>query len=318
MRELLPTLIVLALAACQASSAPQNSPAPVPTGAQGGGPLPPRWVGVGFERGRIAVSVTEVGEKPRRDALEPPVPGRRPGSIEVTDVAYDTRRERIYVGTCCEPGSGSLRRIEWQSAPAFQSDDQGFAVDVAGEPATVARTDTFGTLGIQAAGGEQEVRPDAGVADVAVGASAGGRVVALVDSRRLRALVPTVSWHEPALWVWEPKPAGAWTETRHPLPPDLTFCRVLALRNGAIGLLAGGFDPANPLECTGEQLDIFDGSHGRLQQRVLTFPARVRHLSVDESSGFLIFTTVDGAVGWQTLDGRGGDLASEGFLAADW
>ena len=314
MRELLP-LIVVVVAACQASSAPHNPPTPAPTGGQAY-PLPPRWVGVGFEKGRIAVSVTEVGEKPRRDVLEPPAPGRRAGSIEVTDVAYDTRREHIYVGTCCEPGSGQLRRIEWESAPAFRSDDQGFAVDVAGAPSTIARTDTFGTLGVQARAGEQEVRPDAGVADVAVGAAAGGRVVALVDSRRLRALVPVVSWHEPALLVWEPKPGGGWAETRHPLPPDLTFCRVVPLLDGAIGLLEGGFDPANPLECTGRQLDVFDGS--RLQQGVLQFPGPIRHLSVDESSAFLIFTTVDGAVGWQTLDGRGGDLAPEGFLAADW
>jgi hypothetical protein len=143
-------------------------------------------------------------------------------------------------------------------------------------------------------------------------------VLALVDSQRLRALIPTVSWHEPALLVKELKPSGAWDEVRHPLPPEATFCRVVPLRHGAVGLLAGAFVATNPVECTGEQLDVYDTAQRRLRSGVLRFPGRVRHLSVDDSSVFLIFTTVDGAVGWQTLDGRGGDLAPEGFLAADW
>jgi hypothetical protein len=93
---------------------------------------------------------------------------------------------------------------------------------------------------------------------------------------------------------------------------------VVPLPRGAIGLLAGAFDAANPLDCTGEQLDVYDPAQRSLHSGVLRFPERVRHLSVDDSSEFLIFTTVTGAVGWQTLDGRGGDLAPEGFLAADW
>jgi hypothetical protein len=44
----------------------------------------------------------------------------------------------------------------------------------------------------------------------------------------------------------------------------------------------------------------------------------VRHLSVDDSSTFLIFTTVDGAVQWRTLAGDAGELARRGFVAADW
>jgi hypothetical protein len=39
---------------------------------------------------------------------------------------------------------------------------------------------------------------------------------------------------------------------------------------------------------------------------------------VDDSSTFLIFTTVDGAVRWQTLAGDAGVLAPRGFVAADW
>jgi hypothetical protein len=314
-KEMLPMLVVLAVASCQRGSLP--TPAPSAT-AGAGRLLPSRWVGVALEKGRLAVSVTEVGEKPRRRALEPPVPGRLPGSVEVTDVAYDTRLDQIDVATCCEPGSGLLRRIAWRSRPDFLAHDQGFAVDVAGPAATVARTDTFGTLAIQPSFGEPEVRADAGVADVAVDGRGPARVLALVDSRRLRALVPTVSSHPPALLVRELKADGSRAETRHPLPAEPTFCRVVPLAGGTVGLLAGTVDAANPVSCTGAQLDVYDPAQRSLQSSVLRFPERVRHLSVDDSAAFLIFTTVTGAVGWQTLDGRGGDLAPEGFLAADW
>jgi hypothetical protein len=275
-------------------------------------------MGARIRNGAIEVSVAETGAKPRPLAVERPE--SRSASLQVTDVAYDTRRELVYVATCCEPGSGHLWVLDVKAAAAgFAQGDQGFAVDVAGPASAIARTDTFGTLGLRAAsGGAQELRTDAGVADVAVDGGSSLRVVALVDSNRLRALIPTVSAHDHALLVLRPNADATWTEVSYPLPRDATHCRVVPLKEGDVGLLAGGVDPRDAVRCTGERLDAYDTAQRRLRTGVLIFPARVQHLSIDDSSTFLIFTTVGGAVGWRTLDGRGGSLASEGFAAADW
>jgi hypothetical protein len=278
---------------------------------------PAQWVGARLEQRRIGVSIAQTGSGPR------PV-GRGPASsagVEVTDVAYDTRRGLVYVGTCCEPGSGHLLRLDSRSsAPGLLQDDQGFAVDVAGAQSTVARTDTFGTLAVRGAPGEeQEVRADAGVADVAVDGSGSTRVIALIDARRLRAIVPVVSEHDPGLLIRQRAAEGpGWADTMHALPREASYCRVIPLADGAVGLLAGAPVKGRAWQCHGDRLDVYDTTTKRIRTGVLTFPGRLRHLSIDDSSTFLIFTTVEGAVGWRTLDGRGGDLAARGFMAADW
>jgi hypothetical protein len=280
------------------------------------GVRPAQWVGARLEGRIVGVSVAQTGSLPR--------PVGRPStasSVEVTDVAYDTRRGIIYVGTCCEPGSGHLLRLDARSsATGLEQDDQGFAVDVAGPRSTIARTDTFGTLAVRAAPDQaQEVRADAGVADVAVDGSGSTRVIALVDARRLRAIVPVVSEHDPGLLIRQRTAEGpGWTDTMHSLPREASYCRVVPLADGAVGLLAGAPVRGRAWECHGERLDVYDTALRRLRTGVLAFPGRVRHLSIDDSSTFLIFTTVEGAVGWRTLDGRGGDLAARGFMAADW
>lgn len=281
--------------------------------------LPSMWVGVRFESRRIDVTVAETGAEPGPIATKAAA-GPLSASLNVTDVAYDTRQGIIYVGTCCEPVSGQLWQVDTRvPASGFRPDDQGFAVDVAGSSSALARTDTWGTLGVRASSAsEQDLREGAGVTDVAVDGTGTIRVVALINSQRLRALIPTVSWHKPGLLVREWKAPGAWADTLYPLPPNVTYCRLVPLKNGAVGLLAGTFNPGNPVQCTGDSLDIYDTALKRLRTRVLTFPGRVQHLSIDESSTFLIFTTVEGAVGWRTIEGRGGVLAARGFVAADW
>jgi hypothetical protein len=316
-RLLVSALTFTAAVACRVAPAASSGSPAAPAGEPRATP-PSRWAGAAFDGGRVGVTVTEVGEKPRRGVLEPPVPGRLPGTSQVTDVAYDTRRGRVYVATCCEPGSGRLRSLAWGSGARLADEDQGFAVDVAGASSTLARADAFGTFAVQlTADSEAQLLPEAGVADVAVAGGPSGRVFALVDTTRLRALVATPPQRAPALLVMEPGPAG-WTDTRLPLPEGQTFCRLVPLHDGTVGLLAGAFAPHDALRCVGERLDSYDTGRRRLQAGVLSFPEAVRHLSVDESSTFLIFTTVAGAVGWRALDGRGGTLAPGGFAAADW
>lgn len=296
---------------CAAPTPP--TPPPAPTAS-----LPAQWVGARLERRRVGVSVARTGAPPR------PV-GRRSAAssagVDVTDVAYDTRRGLVYVGTCCEPGSGHLWRLDARSpAASLRQDDQGFAVDAAGPQSTTARTDTFGTLAVRLAPAEgQEVRADAGVADVAVDGSGSTRVIALIDATRLRAIVPVVSEHDPGLLILHRTAEGpGWADTRHSLPREASYCRVVPLAGSAVGLLAGAPVRGRAWQCTGDRLDVYDTVLKRLRAGVVTFPHRVRHLSIDDSSTFLIFTTVEGAVGWRTLDGRGGDLAARGFMAADW
>jgi hypothetical protein len=264
------------------------------------------------------VSVADTGGTPRAIFTEA-APKRSRDSLTVTDVAVDVRREVVYLGTCCEPGSGQLRRVDLRApTPALASDDQGFAVDVAGETSTVARTDAFGTFAVRPSpDSQQEVRPQAGVSDVAVDATAGVRVIALIQSARLRALIPTASPHAPGILVLQLN-AGRWTDTKYPLAANTTYCGVVALTQGSIGLLAGQVDSTHPLGCAGDRLDVYDTAKKALRAAAVRFADKVRHLSVDDSSTFLIVTTVDGAVRWQTLAGDAGDLAPRGFVAADW
>jgi hypothetical protein len=274
---------------------------------------PAHWVGARVEQRRTLVTLARTGSAPR------PVGGGPATRTDVTDVAYDTGRGLVYVGTCCEPGSGHLWKLATRSAAqGLVQDDQGFAVDVGGPPGAIARTDTFGTLAVRGATDEtQDVRENAGVADVAVDGSRPGRVLALVDARRLRAIVPVVAEREPGLLILQ-RTAGGWTESLHSLPHEASYCRVVPLADGAVGLLAGAPLPGRAWQCTGDRLDVYDPAARRLRRGVVTFAGPVRHLSIDDSSTFLIYTTVEGAVGWRALDGRGGELAARGFMAADW
>jgi hypothetical protein len=204
------------------------------------------------------------------------------------------------------------------AAPTFVSDDQGFAVDVGGGASTIARTDTFGTLAVRPSrDGDQRVRAESGASDVAVDATAGTRVIALLQPQRLRALVPTAPAPTTGLLDSQWKD-GRWADTTYPLAGNTLYCHVVALSDGRIGLLAGQLDTNDPRVCSGKRLDVYDPAARQLQTGALTFPAMVRHLSVDDSSTFLIFTTVDGAVQWRTLAGDAGELARRGFVAADW
>ena len=288
------------------------------TPAQASPTIPSRWIGARFDNGRIGVSVASTGSTPRAIVTEA-APKRSPDSLAITDVAFDVRRELVYLGTCCEPGSGQLRRVDLRaSSPVLASDDQGFAVDVAGGTSTIARTDTFGTLAVRLSPkSQQEVRAQAGASDVAVDATAGVRVIALIQSTRLRALIPTVSPHESGILVLQSN-AGRWIDTKYALAAGTTYCGVVPLTNGSIGLLAGQVDTANPVVCSGDRLDIYDSAKKELRAGAVRFPGKIQHLSVDDSSTFLISTTVDGAVRWQTLAGDAGDLAPRGFVAADW
>lgn len=182
----------------------------------------------------------------------------------------------------------------------------------------MARTDTFGTLAVRPSPeSQQEVRAQAGASDVAVDPTGGVRVIALIQPSRLRALIPTVSPHEPGILVIQLN-AGRWIDTRYPLAANTTYCGVVALTNGSIGLLRGKVDSGNPLGCAGDRLDIYDSARKEVRAGAVKFPRMIRHLSVDDSSTFLIVTTVDGAVRWQTLAGDAGELAPRGFVAADW
>jgi hypothetical protein len=86
--------------------------------------LPTRWAGARFDGARIGISVADTGRPPREVVVEP-ASHRSPDSLTVTDVAFDVRRKLVYVGTCCEPGSGQLRRVDLSaSRPALVADDR--------------------------------------------------------------------------------------------------------------------------------------------------------------------------------------------------
>jgi hypothetical protein len=111
---------------------------------------------------------------------------------------------------------------------------------------------------------------------------------------------------------------GRWSEATHRLTTNTIYCAVIPLAGGSIGLLAGQLDSANPIACAGDRLDTYNAATGELRAGAVKFPGKVRHLSVDDTSTFLLFTTLDGAVRWQTVAGESGTLAPRGFAAADW
>jgi hypothetical protein len=288
------------------------------TSAEVSAPHPSRWIGARLEDGRIRVTITDTGRTSRTVFEESDRHRREP--VAITDLAFDVRRDAGYLATCCEPGSGQVQRVDLHApSPTVTFADQGFAVDVAAATSVIARTDTFGTLAMRAAPkGRQEVREGIGASDVAVAASPEIRVLALIQSARLRAVVPTAPQHAPAILVLRLSNSGSWVEARYSVATDATYCRIVPLANGAIGLLAGHVDRDDPVNCAGDRLDVYDPGTQKLRVGALTFPGKVRHLSTDESSTFLIATTLEGAVRWQTLEGAAGLLAPNGFLAADW
>jgi hypothetical protein len=273
-------------------------------------------VGAQVAGGRIQVTVAQTGAEPRPLVAQTARAGPR-GTLQVTDLAYDVRREVIYLATCCEPTSGHLRRVDAKAAaPVLVDDDQGFGVDVGGPTSVIARTDTRGTLGVAASPrAEQDLRADAGVADVAVD-GADGHVLALVNSTRLRRLIPNASVHDTALLVRRPTADGSWVDARYPLPNE-SYCRVVPLSGDLVGLLVRTEVPGEAWRCVGQQLDVYDTGSRGVRARI-QLPSPVQHLSSDPTSTFLIYTTTGGAVGWRDLEGQAGELAAQGFVAADW
>lgn len=283
--------------------------------ASASGAPPAKWIGAGFDGRNVSISIAEANAKPRVVAAESSL-RRKLDSIDVTDLAYDSQQHSAIIATCCEPGSGQLLKVNLRDPQSgFTPVDQGFAVDVSGP--LFARTDTWGTF-VTRADGPQFILEGGGVADVAVSFEPEPRILALVSSKRLRVLVPTVPAPalDPAILIhWQTETDGE-QAAMEVIPRDARYCRIIALPDGAIGLLAGQPDPQKPWLCIGDTLDV--RKHGETRKQVLKFPAPIRHLSINDSSTFLIFTAVDGAVGWRTLDGKGGALAESGFAAADW
>jgi hypothetical protein len=276
---------------------------------------PAKWIGAGFDGRDISLSVVKGNAQPRLVAAES-ASRRKPDSIDVTDLAYDSKQNSAIIATCCEPGSGQLLKVSLSdSKDAFKPMDQGFAVDVSGP--LFARADTWGTF-VTRDDGPQFILEGGGVADVAVTFEPEPRILALVSSGRLRALVPTVPAPalDPAILMHWQSEADGEQAAMEVLPRQARYCRIVALPDSAIGLLAGEPDSQKPWLCIGDTLDVY--KHAETRKQVLKFPAPIRHLSIDDSATFLIFTTVDGAVGWRTLDGKGGALAESGFVAADW
>jgi hypothetical protein len=275
------------------------------------GAPPAKWIGASLNGHNVSISLTEANAKPRVVAGES-APRRTPGSVDVTDLAYDPLQNLAIIALCCEPGSGQLLQANLSNAKSgYKQLDQGFAIDVSGP--LFARTDTWGTFvtrSTRADDSPQNILEGAGVADVAVSLHPEPRVFALVNSQRLRALVPTApgAAADPAILT-----QGKVTTV---LPKDASYCHIVSLRDGAVGLLAGQPNAQKPWLCIGDTLDVYQ--HAELHKAVLRFPSPIRHLSIDDSSTFLIFTTVDGAVGWRTLEGKGAALAAKGFVAADW
>lgn len=286
------------------------------------GAPPAKWIGASFDGRNISIHAGQANAQPRALVSES-ASRRKPDSIDVTDLAYDPRQNLVIIGTCCEPGSGQLLQVNLGDLKSgFKPADQGFAVDVSGP--LFARSDTWGTFVTRSTGENgsddslQNILEGAGVADVAVSSGPEPRILALVSSQRLRAVVPTAPAPaiDPAILMhWQVDGDGERAVTEA-LPKSAKYCRVISLRDGAVGLLAGQPQPRKPWLCVGDTLDVY--VHAELRKAALKFPAPIRHLSIDDSSTFLIFTTVNGAVGWRTLEGQAGTLAASGFVAADW
>jgi hypothetical protein len=281
---------------------------PAPTVGPGGRPL--EWAGARGEGDRLEVVRSAGGSGPRQVATETVT--ARP-----SDFAY--RDGTAYVSFCCEGGVGRVLSGDIGAAQAKLA-AEGDAVRIDLAAGWSARVDAAGGYAVGPSDDRDAYQQSGvGATDVALRGNDARRLATLIDPARVRKISGAVVPGAPRLRVEERDDAGAWKQLAEiPLPADRQYCGVVWVGADRIGLVKGELDPDDPLLCVGRVMDFHTVGVNRLDIDGVVFDAPVVHLGVDPSSTFLIFVTVTGTVGWMTLDGRAGELAEGGYVAADW
>ncbi|MGH2689493.1 MAG: hypothetical protein ACRDKW_11880 [Actinomycetota bacterium] len=280
---------------------------PSPTAGPGGRPL--EWGGARGEGDRLEV-VRSTGSAPRQVATQTVT--ARP-----SDFAYDDGT--AHVGFCCEGGVGRLLSADVRVAqPKLAARGEAMRIDLAAGWSVL----------VDAAGGytvgpsddrDAYQQTGVGATDAALRGNDARRLATLIDPARVRKIAGAVAPGAQRVRVEERDDAGAWKQLAEvPLPTDRQYCGVVWVGTDRIGLVKGELDPGDPLFCVGRVMDFYTVGVNRLDVDGVVFDAPVVHLNVDSSSTFLIFVTVTGSVEWMTLDGRAGELAEGGYVAADW
>ena len=287
---------------------------------------PERWFGAieDDEGQQTRWTIAEDGGQPEvvgTYSRAPIDPGTEGGGY-VTDVAFDQERDVAFVGLCCEPVSGSVFGLDLADPDVFEPVEQGTQVDVLSGDEAFARSDSSGSVFIRSA----VVRPERLLDGEARGASValssdGGtlHVAVLVDPRRLSQFeLPPGEAAEPELIVYTSR-EGAWTPRTFALDEQPRFCGVAFVAPDRVGLLRLDDVSEPSSRCVGSQVDVYDLEQEELRAGVIEFAEPVQHVSADDASAYLIYTSVSGKVGWRsTSDGGSGELADGGFVGADW
>lgn len=300
-------LLVLTLtAACRSDG--DTDAGPTPTAGPGGRPL--EWAGARSEGDQLQVMRSAGGTGPRQVASQAVT--ARP-----SDFAY--RDGVAHLSFCCEGGSGRVLSGDVRvSQPKLTAQGSAMRIDVAA--GWSVQVDAAGGYTVGPAGDRDAYQQSGvGATDAALRGNDARRLATLIDPARVQKISGAVVPGDLRVRIEERDDAGAWkqlTEVR--LPTDRQYCGVVWVGADRIGLVKGELDPDDPLFCIGRVIDFYTVGVNRLDVDGVVFDVPVQHLSVDPSSTFLIFATVAGTVEWMTLDGRAGELAENGYVAADW
>lgn len=281
---------------------------------------PERWVAVRVVDDDLEVVLWHEDFE-RVLARHPRTSPESPDPILATDVVLSESAGAVLVGLCCEPVSGAMFTVslDGDDEELSPATIQGFRADLEAGGSLFARADTFGVLGIQPSFPDVEgqlIQAEAAAADVGVDPGVRPRVSVLVD-QALASMPVHEGSEQRGVLVAERNEDGTWEQEFFPL--DEPACALVFLANGRVGLLrAASGESSDVLTCTGRILDVLDLATGVLESGVLEFPVNVRHMSVDATGHYLITTGADGGVSWTTLDGESVELASAGYVVADW
>jgi hypothetical protein len=309
-------LMVVGLAAA-CSSKDGNGVAPTPTAA--GITRPQVWAGAQKDGTQAHIALTTAGQAPPKRLVSHPLTSPElPDELAVEDVSYDPATQRVFLGVCCEPTSGTVFSVDAKAdKPKLEQAGRGWRVDVAG--GLTARADSSGYVTVGTGMASEYSHSDIGATDVALRGSDGKRLATLIDPARIKAMRGVAPAGEPRLLVEEREAPGSWKNLAEvKLPVDRQYCGVVWLGPDRVGIVKGELFPGNPFYCIGRVMDYYTLGVKRLDIDAVVFDEPVRNVGIDATSTFLIFATARGSVGWMTLDGRAGELADSGYTAVDW
>lgn len=273
--------------------------------------IPRRWVGVVREAPAVdRVVATVDGEVDRVVAWRVEAGSEGP-AVRAETISIDGSDGLWWIGTCCEPVSGSLWTIDPASpdAPMLRAD--GLRTDAGGDVRAVVSA--TGDLAIYRRDSLELLEFSLGIGATSVAVDPAGVVVALTDD-------PSLLEHPSASGMrlrWYRLDASGVERRSLSLPAGLRFCAATWTHTGHVLLRAR--ERSVEGRCLGSTLYDLDPVTGTLGEVDGQPGAPIAAWGIDASGSKLIYVTEAGEVRWRSLDDGTDDLLDVGaYVAADW